>query len=113
MERRLRATATVAELAKAVATGDGNIVCLFLGTDNIFGLDPAAFASASVDLRVTALVGALTPLVHGRDLARGAAMAEALLLAARRAWTSAPNRISAENYGSAADLAATARQRLG
>jgi hypothetical protein len=109
----LGATARVAELAKAIETGDGSCVCSFLGTDNIFGLNPAAFASALIDLRVTVLVGALTPLVQGRDVGRGAAMAEALLLAARRAWTSAPDRISAENYGSAADLAATAWQRLG
>jgi hypothetical protein len=113
MEHGLRANTRTAELAKAVATGDGSSVCSFLGTDNIFGLNPAAFAAASVDLRITALVGALTPLVHGRDLARGAAMAEALLLAARRAWTSVPTRVSAENYGAAADLAATAWQRLG
>lgn len=113
MERNLSATATVEELAQAVETGDGSFVCSFLGTDNIFGLGPAAFASASVDFRLVALAGALTPLVHGRDLARGAVMAEALLLAARRTWTSAANRISAENYGSAADLAATAWQRLG
>ena len=113
MERSSRARARVAELAQAVETGDGRLVCLFLGTDNIFGLNPAVFASASIDLRLTALVGALTPLVHGRDLARGAVMAEALLLAARRTWASAANRISAENYGSAADLAATAWQRLG
>jgi CHAT domain len=113
MEHGLRADTGTAGLARAVETGDGKFVCSFLGTDNVFGLNPATFASASLDIRVTVLVGALTPLVHGRDLARGAAMAEALLLAARRAWTSAPNRISAENYGAAADLAATARQRLG
>lgn len=113
MERSLRVTARVAELAQAVETGDGPLVCSFLGTDDILGLNPAVFASAPIDLRLTVLVGALTPLVHGHDLARGAIMAEALLLAARRAWTSAANRISAENYGSAADLAATAWQRLG
>src|SRR5260370_18582965 len=113
MERSLRVTARVAELAQAVETGDGPLVCSFLGTDDIWGLNPAAFASAPIDLRLTVLVGALTPLVHGRDLARGAVMAEALLLAARRTWTSTATEISAENYGSAADLAATAWQRLG
>jgi CHAT domain-containing protein len=113
MEHGLGATARAAELAQAVETGDGRLVCSFLGTDDICGLNPAAFASASIDLRLMALVGALTPLVHGRDLTRGAVMAEALMLAARRTWMSAATRISAENYGSAADLAATAWQRLG
>jgi CHAT domain-containing protein len=112
-EHGLEADTGVAELAQAVETGDGRLVCSFLGMKDIFGLNPERFASASIDLRVTALVGALTPLVQGRDLARGATMAEALLLAARRGWSSAQNITSAENYGSAADLAATARQRLG
>ena len=113
MERGLGTTAGVEELAQAVETGDQRLVFSFLGTDSIVGLNPAVFASASIDLRLTILVAAITPLVHGRDLARGAAMAEALLIAARRAWTSAPTKISAENYGSAADLAAAAWQRLG
>jgi hypothetical protein len=105
--------AEVEQLAHAVETGDGRSVCSFLGTDDIFGLNPAGFASASIDFRLTMLAGAVTPLVHGRDLARGAAMAEALLIAARRAYTSMPTGMSAENYGAAADLAATAWQRLG
>src|SRR5215475_8454288 len=100
MERSLGATASVGELARAVETGDGRLVCSFLGTDSIFGLSPAVFASTSIDLRLTILVGAVTPLVHGRDLARGVAMGEALLLTARRVLMSAPTRISAENYGS-------------
>ncbi|HEX5006294.1 MAG TPA: CHAT domain-containing protein, partial [Hyphomonadaceae bacterium] len=51
--------------------------------------------------------------VHGVDPERGAVMAEALLLVSRRAWTREPTKASAENYGAAADLAATAWHRLG
>jgi CHAT domain-containing protein len=107
------ASTKVAELAQAIETGDGRLLYSFLGIDSILGLEQSAFASTSMDLRLAALVGALVPLVHGRDLARGVVVAEALLLAARRAWRGAANRVSAENYGAAADLVATAWQRLG
>jgi hypothetical protein len=103
----------VEELAKAIETGDGRHLCSFLGTNDIFGLTQAAFASASIDFRLTMLSGAVTPLVHGRDLRRGIAMAEALVIVARRVYTRMPTGSSAENYGAAADLAATAWQRLG
>jgi len=106
------ASTKVAELAQAIETGDGRLLYSFLGIDSILGLEQSAVAS-TMDLRLVALVGALVPLVHGRDLARGVEVAEALLLAARRAWRGAANRVSAENYGAAADLVATAWQRLG